>query len=78
MQLFSRCLFVYKLAFAAYLLITAGTSIKRLNEASKPLFFASIAYAVIFVWDRILPTYEPILFGWFMDWGSLMIICAIG
>lgn len=78
MQLFSRCLFVYKIAFAVYLLITAGTSLKRLNEASKPLFFAAIAYAVVFVWDRILPGYEPILFGWFMDWGSLIIMCAIG
>lgn len=78
MQLFSKCLFVYKLAFASYLLITAGTSIKRLNETSKPLFFAAIAYATVFIWDRILPTYEPILFGWFMDWGSLIIICAIG
>lgn len=78
MQLFSRCLFIYKLAFAAYLLITAGLSVKRLNSASKPLFFAAIAYAVVFVWDRILPTYEPILFGWFMDWGSLIIICSIG
>lgn len=78
MQLFSRCLFVYKLAFAVYLLITAGASLKRLDHSSKPLFFASIAYAVVFVWDRILPTYEPILFGWFMDWGSLIIICSIG
>ena len=78
MQLFSKCLFVYKLAFASYLLITAGTSLKRLNETSKPLFFAAIAYATVFIWDRILPTYEPILFGWFMDWGSLIIICAIG
>lgn len=78
MQLFSRCLFVYKLAFAVYLLITAGVSLKRLDNTSKPLFFAAIAYAAVFVWDRILPTYEPILFGWFMDWGSLIIICAIG
>lgn len=78
MQLFSRCLFVYKLAFAAYLLFTAGTSLKRLNATSKPLFFAAIAYAAVFIWDRILPSYEPILFGWFMDWGSLILICAIG
>ena len=78
MQLFSRCLSVYKLAFAAYLLITAGASLKRPDNSSKPLFFAAIAYAVVFVWDRMLPTYEPILFGWFMDWGSLILICAIG
>jgi len=78
MRLFSWCLFVYKLVYAAYLLITAGTSVKRLNNTSKPLFYAAIAYAVVFIWDRILPTYEPILFGWFMDWGSLIIICAIG
>ena len=78
MQLFSCCLFLYKLAFAAYLLITAKASLKRQDNASRPLFLASIAYAVVFVWDRILPTYEPILFGWFMDWGSLIITCAIG
>lgn len=78
MQLFSRCLFVYKCAFAIYLLVTAGASLKRLKESSKPLFYAAIAYAAVFVWDRILPAYEPILFGWFMDWGSLIIICAIG
>ena len=78
MQLYSRCLFIYKLAFAAYLLISAGLSLKRLNQIAKPLFFAEIAYAVVFIWDRILPTFEPIFFGWFMDWGSLMIVCAIG
>lgn len=78
MQLFSHCLFCYKLAYAAYLLITAGLSLKRLNDSSKPLFFAAIAYAVVFVWDRILPVYEPILFGWFSDWGSLILMCAIG
>jgi len=78
MQIFSRCLFIYKLAFAAYLLLTAGAAFKRLNSSSKPLFFAAIAYAVVFIWDRILPSYEPILFGWFMDFGSLIIICAMG
>ena len=78
MRLFSWCLFVYKITFAAYLLITAGVSVKRLNNSSKPLFYAAIAYAVVFIWDRILPTYEPILFGWFMDWGSLIIVFAIG
>lgn len=78
MELFSSVLFFYKIAYAVYLLITAGLSLKKQTPASKPLFFAAVAYATVFIWDRILPSFEPILFGWFMDWGSLIVVCSIG
>lgn len=78
MQLISRCLFYYKLSFAAYLLITAGVALYRRNDCSRPVFYASIGYAGFYIWDRILPAFEPILYGWFADWGSLLMMCAIG
>ena len=43
-----------------------------------PLFYASVFYAIALIWDRILPRFEPILFGWFSEWGSLALILAIG
>ncbi len=35
-------------------------------------------YACAFVWDRLLPNYEPILGGWFQEWGSVSLIAATG
>ncbi len=77
MQAFSKCLFCYKLGFAAYLLITAGMALHRKNDYSRPVFYGTIGYATVYVWDRILPTFEPILYGWFADWGSLLLVCTI-
>lgn len=78
MKLFSTCLFCYKLSFAAYLFLTAGISLHQRNESSRPVFYASLGYACFYVWDRILPDFEPILYGWFADWGNLIMTCAIG
>ena len=78
MQLFSRLIFIYKISTAAYLLCTAYQHSSSGEKMILPIYYASIAYAVIFFWDRILPVYEPMFFGWFMDWGNLMLVIAIG
>lgn len=77
-QLFSKLVFLYKLGLAAYLLITAYIALNAGINQARPLYYASIAYAVIFLWDRIFPEYEPILYGWFNDWANLVVITAIG
>ena len=78
MRAFSKCLFFYKLGFAAYLLIMAGIALYKKNNYSRPVFYGTIGYATVYIWDRILPSFEPILYGWFSDWGSLFLVCAIG
>lgn len=78
MQAFSWLLFVFKAATAAYLLCTAFLSITNNNRQAAPLFYASVVYATTFVWDRIFPQFEPIFSGWFIEWGSLALICTIG
>lgn len=77
MQAFSKCLFCYKLGFAAYLLIMAGMALHKKNDYSRPVFYGTIGYATVYIWDRILPSFEPILYGWFADWGSLLLVCTI-
>ena len=77
MQAFSKCLFYYKLGFATYLFVTAGMALYKENDYSRPVFYGTVGYATIYVWDRILPDFEPILYGWFGDWGSLLLVCAI-
>ena len=78
MKLFSKLILVYKISVAGYLLITAYWAINTGTEKAKTLYFASIAYATFFMWDRLLPSYEPIVMGWFLDWGNLVLVISIG
>lgn len=77
-RMFSMLVFCYKAAVAAYLLITAARSLNADRSQSAPLFYASVFYATAFAWDRIFPSFEPILSGWFAEWGSLVLVLAIG
>lgn len=77
-ELFSAAVFAFKGVSALYLLTTAGLSLKGHRAQAEPVFYASVFYATGFVWDRIFPEFEPMLFGWFSEWGSLALVLAIG
>ena len=50
--------------------------IHRGEKRRRPIFYA--AATCVFIWDRLLPVYEPIIGVWFVEWGSLFIATAIG
>lgn len=77
-DLFSNIIFCYKLLTAGYLLITGWHSTSEYNENYRPLFYASMFYASSCVWDRILPMYEPIYGGRFIEYGCLALVLSIG
>ena len=78
MLTFSNLVFGFKLLTAVYLLFTAAMAVRRNIEKATILLYADIIYACSFVWDRLLPNYEPILSGWFQEWGSLSLVIATG
>lgn len=78
MLAFSNLVFGFKLLTAVYLLFTAAKAVRRNIEKATILLYADILYACAFVWDRLLPKYEPILGGWFQEWGSLSLVIATG
>lgn len=75
--LFSTAAFCFKLMAAAYLLACAVQRIRQTGRF-EPMLFASVFYAASVVWDRLIPKYEPILGGWFMEWGCLALVFATG
>ena len=75
---FSNLVFGYKLLTAVYLLFAATMAVRRNIEKATILLYADVIYACSFAWDRLLPNYEPILSGWFQEWGSLSLVIAIG
>ena len=78
MKAFSVAAVVFKLAAAVWLLAVALFAMRRRDARIAPLFYASVFYGAMLVWDRLLPAYEPVLTGWFSEWGSLVMILVIG
>lgn len=77
-RLFSTSIFALKTSVAAYLLLTSWFFFNQKTSGGMPLLLASISYGIFFIWDRILPNYEPIYGGWFTEWGSFILVMTIG
>lgn len=78
MLAFSNLIFGFKLLTSVYLLFTSAMAVRRNIEKATILLYADIIYACAFAWDRLLPKYEPVLGGWFQEWGSLSLAFATG
>lgn len=78
MRLFSGLILLFKWAFAAYLLITSIWAMKRACVCAEPEFLATVFLAASLVADRLMPLYEPLLGGWFIDAGRLALLLSIG
>ncbi|WP_101910053.1 sensor histidine kinase [Marasmitruncus massiliensis] len=78
MLVFSHVIFAFKLLTALYLLGTAIMAVRRNMENAALLLYTDILYACAFAWDRLLPNYEPVLGGWFQEWGGLGLVLSVG
>lgn len=77
-RFFSTSVFCYKAVSALYLLVIAVLAIHKGRKSGRVIFYAAVMATSSFIWDRLLPAYEPILGGWFMEWGSFFVVAAIG
>lgn len=78
MRVFSSSVTIIKAAAAVYLLVISYRALRTRDKETKPLFYSGIAYASALVWDRLLPQFEPIVGGWFSEWGGMLMVLAIG
>ena len=69
---------IFKFCTAAYLLATSVFALYRQERQSGIIFYADIFYAAMLLRDRLLPAYEPVLGGWFQEWGSLGLVLSLG
>lgn len=77
-RLFSASVSFCKVAFSLYLLLTAMAALRRGLKLHRAVFYAAVAAACASAWDRLLPSYEPFIGGWFMEWGIFFVTAAIG
>lgn len=69
---------VFKIITACYLLFTSYRLFDLHGTTYAPMFYGTVIYAVLFLWSRVLPDFEPIYFGWIDEWGSLVMVISIG
>ena len=75
---FSDLTVLFRLAVTVYLLGSALYAARRREWHAGALFCADIFYGTLFLWDCLLPAYEPILGKWFYEWGCLLLVCVLG
>lgn len=76
-RIFSMLAALFKIGSACWMLGVSISALRR-NMSVGQLFYGAVFYAAVLIWDRILPKYEPILGGWFSQWGALVLIMMIG
>lgn len=78
MMAYSNLIMTYEWLTAGYITVIAGLSVWEKKTESMPLFIGMLCMDVSLIMDRILHNYEPILSGWFPEWGSFVLILSVG
>lgn len=78
LKLFSAAVFCYKIFLSGYLLYISLRAVQKGKTTDHTIFYANVIATFAVVWDRLRPNYEPIIGGWFIEWGIFFIVVAIG
>ncbi|NCC42877.1 MAG: GHKL domain-containing protein [Clostridia bacterium] len=68
---------IIKFSTAAYLLISAVSSVLR-KQTSQFLLFCTTGFGVTLLFDRIYSDFEPIYGGWLTEYGSAVMLMGLG
>jgi len=79
MGAYSLLISLYKWAAAFFLTMSVVRTIKK-NErqSSIAILCGVLIFDCALIMDRLLPMYEPILFGWFLEIGGFFIVLSLG
>ena len=78
MVAFSRLVMAYEWVTAAYLTASALLALSRENRRRPELLCGSLIFDCALVMDRLLPAYEPIVGGWFIELAGFALILSMG
>lgn len=78
MMAYSRLISVYEWLVAGFIAVTVWYAIRNGSVNITPLLFGAVVFVCALMADRILPTHEPILTGWFIEWASFVLVICIG
>lgn len=78
MLAYSGLISTYEWITAAFITITVLLTARKNTAKVTPLLYGIIIFDCTLILDRLLPLYEPIRFGWFIELASFVIILLMG
>lgn len=78
MLFYSRMISAYEWICAGFTVFTIHYAIKKGNTSVAPILYGVVVFACSLLADRLLPLYEPILTGWFIEIASFVLILSVG
>lgn len=75
---YSKLIGTYELLTAIFITTAVLLAIWRGVRTVTPLLYGIVIFDCTLIFDRLLPTHEPILTGWFIELASFSIILLIG
>lgn len=78
MLLYSRLISAYQWTTALFLTAVAIYGTCKNTIHARPLLYGILIFNTALVTDRLLPLYEPIVTGWFIEIASFFLVTAIG
>jgi len=79
MGLYSLLIDLYKWAAAIFLTMSVTRTLMRAGKrGNEAILCGVLVFDCALVMDRLLPLFEPILFGWFLEIGGLFIVLSLG
>ena len=67
----------YKAFCVLYLLASSADALSRRQPDTLALFCGDVFYGTAFLWDLLLPAYEPVYGGWLTEWGTLILFLCM-
>lgn len=78
MLAYSALLKLYTYAFALFLTASTGYSLLCAQPRSTLMLVGIVVFDCGLIFDRVYPSFEPILFGWFNEISSAVLVVFIG
>lgn len=67
----------YKAFCVLYLMASSADALSRRQPDTLALFCGDVFYGMAFLWDLLLPSYEPVYGGWLTEWGTLILLLCM-
>jgi len=78
MMAYSALVSVYEWVTAFFITVTAALAVGKGVLRSRGLLYGFLIFDAALVMDRLLPLYEPIVTGWFIELASFALVIAVG
>ncbi len=78
MRAYSIMISAYEWMVAGYITLTSIVALILRKDSASPLLYGILIFDAALIMDRVLPMYEPMVGGWFIELSSFALVVCVG